>query len=315
MGLVTPDLVCVGNLVVDDIVYADGRSRIAQPGGSVLYESLGAKLWGANVGVVTIAGADYPPRALKALEARHVDLAGVRQIETPGLCNWLLYEKRGRQIIRHLDSPPHEDVSPAPAMIPRHFAAARGWLIGPMPIERQLEWVRHLEKDGERFVAVDPHVRVDASTQGAWREVLARADAFFPSHEEIDLAPLDQDPLSALSMFAERLRFVALKRANRGGTLVDLERREVFEWGAATETLVDSTGAGDAFAGAFVAGWLATGDVNAALNQARVAAGVAIENWGALGFMALSNEMAAQRLRAIEHASRVTSPRAGGRAQ
>jgi sugar/nucleoside kinase (ribokinase family) len=308
----TPDLVCVGNFVVDDIVYADGRCRSAQPGGSVLYEALGARLWGANVGVVSIAGTDYPARTLKALETRGVDVAGVRSIETPGLCNWLLYEKRGRQIIRHLDSPRHEAVSPTPAQLPPHFSGARGWLIGPMPIERQLEWVSHLESGGDKFVAVDPHRRVEAGSLDAWREVLARADAFFPSHEEVDLENAASGPLAALGALSDRLRFVALKRASRGGTLLDARKRETIDWSAASETVVDSTGAGDAFAGAFVAAWLASGDVPAALNRARVAAGVAIENWGALGFFSLSNEMAAQRLHAIESSPHNAAARAIG---
>ena len=181
-----------------------------------------------------------------------------------------------------------------------------------MPIERQLEWVSRLEQSGDKFVAVDPHRRVEAGSREAWREVLARADAFFPSHEEIDLESAGSEPLDAFGALSERLRFVALKRAARGGTLLDVRKRETIDWGAATETMVDSTGAGDAFAGAFVAAWLASGDVSAALNRARVAAGVAIENWGALGFFSLSNEMAAQRLHAIESAPHNAAARAIG---
>ncbi|MBI1798321.1 MAG: hypothetical protein HYR73_01380, partial [Candidatus Eisenbacteria bacterium] len=69
----TVDLVCMGNTVVDDVVYSDGRTRIEQAGGAALYQALAARLWGARVGVVSLAGSDYPPRMLEALARRSID--------------------------------------------------------------------------------------------------------------------------------------------------------------------------------------------------------------------------------------------------
>ena len=42
----SPDLVVLGNLLVDDMVFPDGRTRKAEPGGATLYAALGASLWG-----------------------------------------------------------------------------------------------------------------------------------------------------------------------------------------------------------------------------------------------------------------------------
>jgi len=42
---VIPDLVVLGNLLVDDMVFPDGRTRMAEPGGATLYAALGASLW------------------------------------------------------------------------------------------------------------------------------------------------------------------------------------------------------------------------------------------------------------------------------
>src|SRR5207237_9742008 len=112
MSLVTPDLVLLGNLLVDDIVLRDGRSLMGEPGGAMLYAALAARLWGTRVGLVTIAGSDYPTAALQALAARGVDLAGVRHISRPGVRTWLLYEPAGRRVIHHLGCPAHAGVSP-----------------------------------------------------------------------------------------------------------------------------------------------------------------------------------------------------------
>ena len=42
----TPSIVLLGNLLVDDVVLGDGTTRMGQPGGALLYGALGAALWG-----------------------------------------------------------------------------------------------------------------------------------------------------------------------------------------------------------------------------------------------------------------------------
>ncbi len=64
-----PDLVLLGNLFVDDIVLHDGTTLMAEPGGAILHAALAASLWGARVGLVSVAGTDYPRAALDALDA------------------------------------------------------------------------------------------------------------------------------------------------------------------------------------------------------------------------------------------------------
>ena len=53
-----PDLVVLGNLLVDDMVFPDGRTRMAEPGGATLYGALGASLWGLTAGVASVRGED-----------------------------------------------------------------------------------------------------------------------------------------------------------------------------------------------------------------------------------------------------------------
>ncbi|MBI1799331.1 MAG: hypothetical protein HYR73_06555, partial [Candidatus Eisenbacteria bacterium] len=227
---------------------------------------------------------------------RSIDLRGLRSLEGPGAHSWLLYEPRGRRVVSRLGTPRHEDVSPGIEDIPAEYQGARAWLLGPMPIERQLDLTRHLASCAGRFVVVDPHVPLGAPTLDRWREVLTHADAFFVSHEELDLPGADTDPLGAFAAFGERLRFVGVKRAARGGTLIDRLEKKVMDWAPASEPVVDATGAGDAFAAGFAAGWLLSGGVEGALDRARISAAIAIENWGAHGFMGISPEMAALRL-------------------
>jgi hypothetical protein len=77
----TPDLVVLGNLLVDDIVFEDGRTRMAEAGGAVLHAAAAGALW-VRVGVASVRGPDYPRGALDALAARSGTLLALsREIE------------------------------------------------------------------------------------------------------------------------------------------------------------------------------------------------------------------------------------------
>ena len=84
MNTARPDVVLLGNLLVDDIVLRDGQTLMGEPGGAVLHAALAAALWGAKVGICSVAGTDYPSHALEQLAAKGINLAGVRRLDRTG---------------------------------------------------------------------------------------------------------------------------------------------------------------------------------------------------------------------------------------
>lgn len=294
----TPDLVLCGNLLVDDLVFPDGRTHMGQPGGAVLYASLAAALWGARVGALSVAGEDYPPHALDALRLREVDLAGVRASDRPSLRTWLLYEGRIRRVIHRLSGPSHEEVSPTPADIPSDWASARAFHLAPMPMATQRALLTRFEAASPTgFVSLDPYVPVTEASLDAWRETLAHCDAFFPSEDELLLEEAATDPRAALLRLAGgRLRFIAFKRGLKGGLLYDAAHDRFHEWAPRTDGLADPTGAGDAFAAGFITAHLEGLPVEACLERAVVTASFAIEAWGAEGLVSATRADAEARL-------------------
>lgn len=292
-----PDLVVLGNLLVDDLVFADGGTRMAQPGGAVLYAALGASLWGVRVGVASCRGDDYPGAALDALAARGVDLAGVRSLGAPGLRTWLLYEGRRRQVVHRLDRPSHAAVSPAAESVPNDWRGARALHLAPMPLSVQRDLLSALSRDAGGRLSLDPYVLLRADTLADWRPVLAAADVLFLSEDELELAAADADPRPALSaLTGGRLRQVVFKRGARGGLLYDAVQERWHEWPPRAGRAVDPTGAGDAFAGGLLAAWLLGEPTERALARAIVSASFAIEAWGAEGLLQATPASAAARL-------------------
>ena len=290
------DLVCLGNLVVDDVVFLDGTTRMGEPGGAMLYAALGAVLWETGVAVVAPLGDDYPARALHALEHRGVDLTGLRPLGRPGLRAWLLYEATVRRIVHRLGSANHVEASPAPGDVAGRFADARAFHLSPAPLVCQRPLLEALAPRAGALLSLDPHDPVREDNLERWREVLALLDVFFVSEEELQLAGVAGDPLGALvRLEGGRLRYALLKRGAAGGLLYDARTQETCSWEARATQVVDPTGAGDAFAGGFLSGLLAGEDAAGALERGVVSASFAIGTWGAAGLIAATPADARQR--------------------
>lgn len=290
------DLVCLGNLVVDDVVFLDGTTRMGEPGGAMLYAALGAALWEAGVAVAAPLGDDYPARALHALEHRGVDLAGLRPLGRPGLRTWLLYEPQARRIVHRLGAANHVEASPAPGDVANRFAGARAFHLSPTPLVCQRPLLEALAPRPGVLLSVDPFDPVSEESLGRWRGALALVDVFFGSDEELLLDGATSDPRGALArLTGGRLRYALLKRGAAGGLLYDARTRETQAWTPRVTQVVDPTGAGDAFAGGFLTGLLAGEDAAGALERGVVSASFALEAWGAAGLIAATAADARRR--------------------
>ena len=293
-----PSIVLLGNLLVDDVVFGDGTTRMAQPGGALLYGALGAAVWESRAGLVSVLGNDYPTSILERLQRRGVDLAGLHALGRPGVRTWLLYEGHLRRLIHRLGCPTHEEVSPWPALIPSAWSAAPAFHLAPMPLERQRELLTALGRRATSFVSVDPHVPITEQTLPAWRETLADADAVFPGDDELLLEDTQVDPRRVLPrLVSGRLRFVVFKRGATGGILFDAQNERFHTWQPRAEGVVDQTGAGDAFGVGFVLAHLEGLPIEVCLHRAVVTASFAIAAWGPEALLVTSRTDAEARLR------------------
>jgi sugar/nucleoside kinase (ribokinase family) len=295
---VIPSIVLLGNLLVDDVVFADGTTRMGQPGGALLYGALGATVWESRPGLVSVLGDDYPAHVLEKLKQRGVDLTGVQPLGRPGVRTWLLYEGNVRRLVHRLGCPTHEEVSPGPALIPSGWSTARAFHLAPMPFDVQRTLLTALRAHRPSFVSIDPHLPVTEETLPEWRDALADADAFLPGEDELLLEGAHANPHRALPRLVNgRLRFVVFKRGPKGGILYDAHDDRFYNWDARAATVVDQTGAGDAFGVGLVLAHLEGFPIEACLQRAVVTASFAVADWGPEALLTATRAEAEARLR------------------
>ena len=297
-GSVPLDLVVVGNLIVDDIVYDNGETRMGQPGGAALYCGLAAQLWNLRVGLVSLAGSDFPSPMLSTLAQRGVEMAGVRDLQSPGLRTWLLYEGRVRRVVHRMEGATHRQASPSAADIPPTWRP-RAIHLAPMPFDIQMDLVRDLSRrfSSELLLSLDPFELMTSSDLPRWRELLSAVDLFFLSEDEMSERSTREHPEPALrALLQGKLGAVFYKQGSNGGLIMDSAKAPARRWQPRSSRVVDTTGAGDAFACGVLAGLLQDQPLDRALCWGVVAASFAIEDRGVEGLLSASPATARQRL-------------------
>lgn len=277
--------VVAGGFTLDDTVLLDGTVVRKAPGGNALYAAAGARLWTSGVGLVAPVGTDYPESHLERLRRAGFDLAGVRRLPGPSIHMWALHEPGDRrQLIYQLASGRNDTMDPRPEHIPASYRHARSAHVAALPSETQVAMVASLRPTVPVISLDVVHIpgHIELSMVGI-RSLLEQVDLFLPSREEVCALCPTEDPLAAARRLAELgPGVVAIKLGAEG--VLGYERRGSRAWQLPSFPcpVRDTTGAGDAFCGAFSAVFGDTGDALEAAIAGVVAASFIIQDFGAL---------------------------------
>ncbi|MGP9820737.1 carbohydrate kinase family protein [Salinarimonas sp. NSM] len=328
----TPDLVTVGGLTIDNVVAADGTVALARAGGNGAYSAAGALAWVARVGLVSRAPASYPRTVLARLEAAGVDTSGVAASEARlAACHWFIYDEAGRRE-EGLQSTPEElaaagfptdrltpeqvrawraalaqRIAPAgeigyarfrvdnplrPEDVPGPFLRARGVHLAPSQLAVVRAMLDRFAPTGMTIIA-DPGHQLVAHGLDELAPVLARLDAFLPSEVELAALVPGERPAAALAVLASRCPgAVGVKLGPQGVLVLDRATGTAVLVPAAPAETLDPTGAGDAFCGGFLAGLVETGDPVAAARFGAISAARIVEHFGADGALPVDRDAA-----------------------
>ncbi len=245
------DLVVLGHVSIDHIRFP-GRNEKLLPGGAAAAVATSAALAGARVGLVTKVGRDFHEGWLKKLSSV-LDVRGVQILPGRTIHIYMIYHEDGS-----VDAP--VDMGVARKMgetpIPEEYMESKLFHIAPIPPEEQLKALKGLE--GKR-ISLDfnpTYIEEYAKRTGLMREIVSRVEVLFPNEREalvITKARTIEGAAETLYEWGSGL--VVITRGERGVLVYDGDFREFSALLINPEEIVDPTGAGDAFAGGFLAGY------------------------------------------------------------
>jgi ribokinase len=266
-----PDLIIVGQVTIDDVVPPFPAAWRRQLGGSSLYAVAGARLWlePERIGLLARVGSDYPFDVEALLRGAGLEHIALPMFQGEHLVEWLIYEPDGTR--RSLPRNPRLleigaegsssmgcysellfQIAPSADQLPAAWLPAPAMHLCPQVGTRHRDTLNALHH-AVRWISVDPspHYSRDMNIQELAR-YLAGATAFLPSAQEVQRL-LGAEAPDALALALHRAGFpeVVIKRGSDPVMLA-------YE-GAAHSVptvpvpVVDPTGAGDGFCGAYAA--------------------------------------------------------------
>ena len=299
-----------GNLTVDDTVFPDGTTAMRSLGGNALYAAIGAWLWRADVAIVTRVGRDYPQDLLVQLREAGLCVDGLVRRDSHYIRQWQLYDVEGGRVYVPLRSAPsYADMTPRPSEVPAAVAeGVVGGHVAPDPVELQGPLVEWLKSKGAR-VTLDPHGDWIAGHMSEWRALLPMVDVFLPSREEAEIFlghwPGAMRAARALADLGAGT--VCLKLGAAGCIVYETITGLTREYRSVAKRVIDTTGCGDAFCGAFLAGWGGTGCSARGVSQGLVAAAIVAADYGATGALRADREEVTRRFARAAQRSEVRS--------
>jgi hypothetical protein len=313
MNTLNPAYIILGQLRREFLITPNHKLIADQPGGSLLYAAEGAGLWlkkDQRIGLVARVGEDYPRAWLDQIAQRGYITEGIKVLpEEVDLRYFRAYTdlrtfhqddpvshftKHGLTMPKSLlgyqsNRPPATlrevmSTSLRQSDIPEsYFQAEAAHLTG-------MDFLSHtisppvLRQAGVQIVTLDPGSYMQKENLEEVKSMIIGLTAFLPSEDQLSqlFMGLTVDTREMIEEVASwGVEIVVVKRAWQGQMIYHSTTRKCYEIPAYPSKMVDPTGAGDVFAGGFLAGLSITGSPTQAVMYGNVAASFAVEGSGA----------------------------------
>lgn len=293
------DYVSFSNLIIDDIVFPDGRTFMNTLGGAGMHALVGMRVWNNRLGYMAAVGPDLDPIHREALARFGVNAAGLVLRENHRTARaWQLFEPDERRIeIFRTALDEFNRIKVKPEELPADYHQARGYHLqwGTLAeLETLIRLLREIKPDVT--LVLEPTTENLEELAVAYQRVLPQLDLFSPDLGEAETITGQSDPeVMFQTLFSWGAPLVAIRMGDRG-SVVQKATGESWQVPAIPATLVDVTGAGNSYCGGFLTG---LGDGLSPFEsslRAAVSASFALEQFGLPDWRSAPKAEAAQRI-------------------
>ena len=267
------DIVTIGNLSIDSIKTV--KTKIESiPGGAAGASACAASLNNCKVGIVSKVGVDFLPY-LEELKKYNIDLDGVRTCNGKTTKFHLTYNKNFDLI--NIEEIWGSSTDLNISEIPKKYKNAKCFHICPnSPVLHSL--FLDLKKKNV-LMSLDPHMLYEHELA---KKMLSKFDIVTPNETEAYRMTKEKRPWKAARLLAAYgPKIVVIKRGNKGAFVYEKEKNEYYDVLAFKANVIDTTGCGDAWIGAFLSEYIRSKDILKSAQLSSVISSFVAEKIGA----------------------------------
>jgi len=293
-------IVVISNIIIDDIVLPDGARRGSVLGGAATYSAIGAASWWPQVAIVAGVGGDFAELAGGRLARLGLCDEGLLVRDPQTIRNRLVYLASGERTetptlgIEHFAK-----MQTTPDDVPEALLPAAGTYIFR---DDSPDFWRCFARRRTQLGTTLWEWQAGGTTPGAWLSIhafLPTVDVFSLTLSEArDLLHMREPEDIASQLLDAGVNIVVLRMGAAGALIA--ARRGRLRLHPPASSVVDVTGAGNAFCGGFLAGWCNTQDLEQAARAAAAAAAQTMLDYGP------PEKIDHQSLRALADATTIT---------
>ena len=290
--------ISISSIIIDDIVMPDGTTHMGCLGGGGTHAAMGMRVWSEQVGLVANIGLDFPADLMDKLE-KAFDVNGLIKCDMKTVRAWQLFETDGtrREVLRSkLEN--FELLKPEINAFPNVYDQLQGVHLHCGGDEIAL-WVPFLRQRGDPFIVWEPWQRFCVEeNREKLTTFLSLVDCVSPNLEEARLLlglEKKEDLLNKfLDLGAQR---VVTREGADGSTFIDNKGNYFRIPAVKVDKIVDQTGAGNAYCGGLVVGFVISENIQDTLCRAAVSASFPLEQFGAIFSLKDIKQRAANRFK------------------
>jgi len=257
------DYVAFG-VIIDDIVHPDGTTQVGVLGGGGPQTAFGMRIWSDAVGLAAGIGMDFSAMVRSWLDESHIDGSGLRINDSPTARAWQLfeYDERRTQIWRVPREVFSSQLRRAIDLLPQAYRDAKGFHFGIHPEEPDTEFVSAINQLGA-VVSIEPFRPAQKAPTGReLHDLLSGVDIFSTNLlEAVSLVGSGPPEVISDRLVEAGARIVVLRLGAEGAMITDRELMKKIRVPAVPVQVVNPIGAGNAFCGGFLAGWVESHDL------------------------------------------------------
>lgn len=250
------EYVTFSNLIIDDIVFPDGQSRMNTLGGSGTHALVGMSLWNQHLGYAASVGADLEQVHRDSLLRFSVDSDGLVVREDYKTARaWQIFEEDGTRIEIFRTS--HEEFRRRKVLaeeLPSSYLAAKAFHFQWGTSEElyaMFAFLKSHNPDMKLILEVGSGLKL---SPGRFKELCPQLALFSPDRDEGSVLAGTRDPHQLCDIFIEWGVPVVAIRMGAEGALLKTRDGGAWMLPAVPTNIVDVTGAGNSFCGGFMTG-------------------------------------------------------------